>query len=88
MYAACKYVGEKMRLYRQSKGLSVRKLAKKMGISAAHLSDMENGKKKYLTSHLCIAATILTSKTLRTVDDEATISKMEPLQQKVNYGKC
>jgi len=39
--------GQKMKLLRMSKKLSLRKLAKKMKISAPYLSDLERGKRNW-----------------------------------------
>ncbi len=50
-------LGREMREMRQAAGITARKVAKAMGISPAHLSDMEHGRRRWMP-RLVIAFTI------------------------------
>lgn len=43
-------VGERMRSLREGKGLTLREVSRRMGVSAAYVSDLERGRRAWNTS--------------------------------------
>jgi len=50
--ARMKQIGNLMRLTRQERKVSLRELARRLGMSAAYLSDMERGNRMYSLPHM------------------------------------
>lgn len=56
-------IGYQLRKMREKKGLSLRKMAKQMKISAAHLSDLELGQRGWSLHHISTFLRILENHT-------------------------